>query len=46
LQSLCQTKANYLHQLLVGSMVIGVELGREDHDLIPRNCDQKGVGTT
>jgi hypothetical protein len=34
------------YQSLVGSVVIGVELGREDHGSIPRNCDQEGDGTT
>jgi hypothetical protein len=33
-------------QSLVSSMVIDVELGREDYGLIPHNCDRKGVGTT
>jgi hypothetical protein len=31
-----------LHQSLVGSVVIGAELGREDHGSIPRNCDRAG----
>jgi hypothetical protein len=35
-----------LYQLLVGSMVIGAELGREDRGSIPRNCNREGVGTT
>jgi hypothetical protein len=34
------------NQSLVGSAVIGAELGREDHDSIPRNCDREKVGTT
>jgi hypothetical protein len=31
---------------LVGSVVIGAELGREDNGSIPRNCGQEGAGTT
>jgi hypothetical protein len=34
------------YQSLVGSVVIGAELGREDHGSIPRNCDREGAGTT
>jgi hypothetical protein len=34
------------NQSLVGSVVIGAELGREDHGSIPRNCDREGAGTT
>jgi hypothetical protein len=29
------------NQLLVGSVVISAELGREDHCSIPRNCDRE-----
>jgi hypothetical protein len=36
----------YQNQSLVGSVVIGAELGREDHGSIPRNCDREGAGTT
>jgi hypothetical protein len=28
---------------LVGSVVIGVKLGKEEHDSIPRNCNRKGL---
>jgi hypothetical protein len=35
-----------VNQSLVGSMVIVVELGREYHGSIPRNCDREGAGTT
>jgi hypothetical protein len=35
-----------IYQSLVDSMVICAELGREDHGLIPDNCDQKGDETT
>jgi hypothetical protein len=31
------------HQSLVGSVVIDIELGREDHGSIPRNCDREGL---
>ena len=34
------------NQSLVGSVVIGAELGREDHGSIPRNCDREGARTT
>jgi hypothetical protein len=34
-----------IDQLLVGSVVIDVELGREEHDSIPRKCNREGVGT-
>ncbi|KAK2369722.1 hypothetical protein QL285_082838 [Trifolium repens] len=34
------------YQSLVGSVVIGAELGRKDHGSIPRNCDREGAGTT
>jgi hypothetical protein len=34
------------YQSLVGSVVIGAELGREDHGSIPRNCDRECSGTT
>ncbi|MCI94956.1 hypothetical protein A2U01_0116254, partial [Trifolium medium] len=27
-------------------VVIGAELGRENHGSIPCNCDQEGTGTT
>jgi hypothetical protein len=27
-------------------VIIDTKLGREDHGLIPRNCDRKGAGTT
>jgi hypothetical protein len=27
-------------------VVIGAELGRDDHGSIPRNCDQEGAKTT
>ncbi|MCI32519.1 acyl-coenzyme A thioesterase-like protein, partial [Trifolium medium] len=33
-------------QSLVGPVVIGAGLGREDYGLIPRNCDREGAGTT
>ncbi|PNX86112.1 DNA damage response protein wss1-like, partial [Trifolium pratense] len=29
----------------VGSVVIGAELGREDHGSIPGKCDREGAGT-
>jgi hypothetical protein len=29
--------------LLVGLVVIGVELDREDHDSTPHNCEWKGA---
>ncbi|WJX61997.1 hypothetical protein P8452_47042 [Trifolium repens] len=35
----------WVNQSLVGSVVIGAELGREDHSSIPRNCDREGAGT-
>jgi hypothetical protein len=35
-----------LYQLLIGSVVIDTELDREDYDLIPRNWNRKGAGTT
>jgi hypothetical protein len=35
-----------IYQSLVGSVVIAVELGREDHGSIPRNFDREGAGTT
>jgi hypothetical protein len=31
------------YQSLVDSVVIGAELGREDHGSIPRNCDERGL---
>jgi hypothetical protein len=31
---------------IVGSVVIGTELGREDHGSIPRNCDQERAEPT
>jgi hypothetical protein len=34
-----------IDQLLVGSVVIDVELGRKEHDSIIRNCNREGVGT-
>jgi hypothetical protein len=40
------TKKRNNYQSLVGSVVIGAELGREDHGSIPRNCDREGAGTT
>jgi hypothetical protein len=27
-------------------VVIGAEIGRDDHGSIPRNCDREGAGTT
>lgn len=39
-------KNMHLNQSLVGSVVIDVELDREDHSLIPDNCDREEVGTT
>ncbi|PNX81329.1 hypothetical protein L195_g037347 [Trifolium pratense] len=35
-----------LQNLFVGSVVIDVELGRDDHSSIPHKCDQEGTGTT
>jgi hypothetical protein len=37
---------NNLHQSLLSSVVIDTELSREDHGLIPNNCDREGAGTT
>jgi hypothetical protein len=34
------------NQSLVGSVVIGAELGREDHGSIPHNYDREGAETT
>jgi hypothetical protein len=34
------------YQLLVGPVVIGGGLGREDQGSIPRNCDWEGAVTT
>jgi hypothetical protein len=37
-----------MHQLeifIVGIMVIGAELGRENYSSIPRNCDREEAGT-
>jgi hypothetical protein len=34
------------NQSLVGSVMIDVELGRENHDSIPHNCDRKGFRIT
>jgi hypothetical protein len=31
------------YQLLVGSMVIDADLGRENHGSIPCNCDRRGL---
>ncbi|KAK2433326.1 intracellular ribonuclease LX [Trifolium repens] len=39
-------KEGSIYQSLVGSVVIDAELGREYHDLIPRNCNREGAGTT
>jgi hypothetical protein len=36
----------FFYQSLFGSVVIYVELGREDHSLIPRNYDWEGARTT
>jgi hypothetical protein len=41
-----ELKIYSLHQLLVGSVVIDDELGREDHSSIPRNCNREKAGTT
>jgi hypothetical protein len=35
-----------INQSLVGLVVIGAELGREDHSSIPRNCDRERNETT
>jgi hypothetical protein len=40
------TKDRYVYQSLVGSVVIDVELGREDHGSIPRNYNRKEAETT
>jgi hypothetical protein len=32
-------KLDSRYHLLIGSVVIDVELGNENHNLIPRNCD-------
>jgi hypothetical protein len=34
------------YQSLVGSVVIDIELGRENHGSIPHNCDREGAKTT
>jgi hypothetical protein len=34
-----------IYQSLVGSVVIGAELGTEDHSSIPRNYDREGTET-
>jgi hypothetical protein len=36
----------YNNQSLVGSVVIDVKFGMEDHSSNPCNCDWKGAGTT
>jgi hypothetical protein len=36
-------KKQVINQLLFCLAVIDVELGKEDHSSIPRNCDRKGV---
>jgi hypothetical protein len=35
-----------INQSLVGSVVIGAELGRKYHGSIPHNCDPEEVETT
>jgi hypothetical protein len=35
-----------VHQSLVSSVMIDVELGMEDHGSIPRNCDREEAETT
>jgi hypothetical protein len=42
----CINKKKIINQSLVGLVVIGAELGREDYGSIPRNCDREGAGTT
>jgi hypothetical protein len=40
------TKDLNYNQSLVGSVVIDVGFGREDHSSIPRNYNREGAGTT
>jgi hypothetical protein len=37
---------SYVMLSLVGSMMVDAEFDRDDYGSIPRNCDQKGAGTT
>jgi hypothetical protein len=39
-------KYNAINQSLFDLVVIGAELGRDDHGSIPHNCDREGAGTT
>jgi hypothetical protein len=36
----------FIYQLLVGSVIIDIKLGREDYSSIPRNCDKEGAEIT